>query len=315
MRVIFAGTPDFAVAALRALHAQHDIVAVFTQPDRKAGRGKKLNSPPVKIIADKLGLKVHQPHNLNDQYELIQELGADVMVVVAYGVLLPQKILDLPKHGCINIHASLLPRWRGAAPIQRSIEAGDSHTGVSIMRMELGLDTGPVYQMIETPISNRDTSTSLHDRLSKLGAEGVCDTLASIELDPNLLAIEQSSSNASYAKKIFKSEALIDWSASASAIDRKVRAFMPWPICQSEHQGQRIRIWQASVHTVPNQDIHSAGEILELNDEYVLVACGKDALRLEILQRDGSKPLAAKEFCNGYSLQPGDLFGLNGSNT
>lgn len=307
MKVLFAGTPDFAVAPLKALAEQHEIVGVFTQPDRRAGRGKKLTPPPVKVLAEALGIPVYQPSSLKNQAEIIRGLNADVMVVVAYGMLLPQSILDIPRLGCINIHASLLPRWRGAAPIQRAIEAGDQETGVSIMRMELGLDTGPVFQMLKTDITDTDTSASLHDKLASLGSQGICETLATLSENPMIQPTKQDDGLSTYAKKISKQEAVIDWSQSAEQIARKLRAFIPWPGCQTQHGDTRLRLWQASV--VTNEHNETAGVILDVNEQGATVACGADSLRLEVLQRDGSKALTYKEFANGYPLHPGDQLG------
>jgi len=242
MKILFAGTPEFAVAPLKALFPEHEIVGVYTQPDRKAGRGKKLTPPPVKVAAQEFDIPVFQPTSLKDQQEVIESLKPDVMVVVAYGMLLPQNILDIPRLGCLNIHASILPRWRGAAPIQRAIQAGDSETGVSIMRMELGLDTGPVYQVLKTPILNTDTSTSMHDKLADLGAQGILETINRLSVNPNLNAEKQDDSQSNYAKKIPKTEAVIDWTMSATDIDQRIRAFTPWPICQTSHNGTRIRV-------------------------------------------------------------------------
>ena len=315
MRVLFAGTPDFAVPPLKALaeDPQFEVVGVYTQPDRKSGRGKKLTQPPVKTVAQEYGFNVYQPNTLKDQAQTIAELQPDIMVVVAYGMLLPQEILDIPALGCINIHASLLPRWRGAAPIHRAIEAGDSKSGVAIMRMELGLDTGPVYQMLETPISNTDTTQSLHDRLADLGAQGICETLHALHNNPNLAAIEQNDSQACYAKKLSKDEASIDWSLSAQEIDRKIRAFIPFPIAQCQHNSTRLRIWQASViectdtnakpGTIPNI---IPGTILEQSDSGLSIQCGRGVLKLENLQRDGSRAMPWLQFANGYPLCVGD---------
>lgn len=308
MRVIFAGTPEFAIAPLQALASEHQVVAVYTQPDRRSGRGKKVTPPPVKVQAQKLGISVFQPLSLKDQVDQIRSFNADVMVVVAYGMLLPQTILDTPKLGCINIHASLLPRWRGAAPIQRAIEAGDQKTGVSIMRMELGLDTGPVFQSLNLDIGHTDTSQTLHDRLSRLGAKAICDTLSLLERDPNLRAQPQDDSLSNYAKKIDKAEAQIDWARTAQSVHQQMRAFIPWPVCQTHHQGTRLRIWQAEVVDLT----HNAepGAILEINDTGIVVACAQQALSLQVLQRDGSKPINSIEFCNGYTIRIGDKLGL-----
>lgn len=308
MKIIFAGTPDFAVTPLKELHQQgHDIVAVFTQPDRKSGRGKKLTPPPVKVFAEHISAPVFQPASLKDQAALIKSFNADVMIVVAYGMLLPQNILDIPPLGCINIHASLLPRWRGAAPIQRAIEAGDRQTGVSIMRMELGLDTGPVFKTLTIDISPDDTSASLHDTLSALGAKGVCDVLSTLAECPNIKPTTQDNSQSNYAKKITKSEAELDWSCSATFLQQQLRAFIPWPISQTTHKGTRLRIWQATAIDRP----HSAaiGRVVDISDQGVCIACGDGVLRLETLQRDGSKPMNYKDFSNGYRIEIGDALG------
>jgi len=315
MKVLFAGTPDFAVEPLIALiQAQHQIVGVFTQPDRKAGRGKKLTPSPVKLAAIEHDLPIFQPANLSDQAELIKELAADVMVVVAYGVLLPQAVLDIPPLGCLNIHASILPRWRGAAPIQRAIEAGDAQTGVSIMRMELGLDTGPVYTVLTTDIGATDTSQSLHNKLAKLGAQGICDTLSQLDQNPSLPAQTQPNKYAIYAKKLNKAEATVDWTRSAQEIDQQVRAFNPWPICQTYHNQTRIRIWQASVLkpdiSAAQTSNHKPGDVIDVSSDGVDVQTGDGVLRLERCQRDGSKPMPIVEFCNGYPLEVGDCLYL-----
>lgn len=315
MKIIFAGTPDFAVAPLKALHQQgHKIVAVFTQPDRKSGRGKKLSPPPVKVFAQEIGVEVYQPSTLKDKAELISSFNADVMIVVAYGMLLPQRILDIPPLGCINIHASLLPRWRGAAPIQRAIEAGDSQTGVSIMRMELGLDTGPVYKKLSLDITPEDTSASLHDKLAILGSEGICEVLTWLTGNPNTRPIAQDDSQSNYAKKITKAEAELDWSLSAQTLQQQLRAFIPWPISQTAHKGTRLRISQATV--IKQHHSSPIGTVVDISGQGISIACGQDTLRLEILQRDGSRPMQYKDFRNGYSILLGDtLSSTSGSNS
>ena len=307
MKIIFAGTPEFSVAPLKALARDHQIVAVFTQPDRKSGRGKKLTPPPVKRYALELGISVFQPDTLKGQATLIQSFDADIMVVVAYGMLLPQNILDIPPLGCLNIHASLLPRWRGAAPIQRAIEAGDTRTGVSIMRMELGLDTGPVYNTLKLDITRDDTSQTLHDRLSKLGAQGICDTVLALEENPNLRPVAQDETSSNYAKKISKSEAELDWSGSANTLHQQLRAFIPWPVSQTHHNGTRLRIWQASVIDIDSQE--APGTVIDSSESGIDISCSKGVLRIEKLQRDGSKPMIYSEFRNGYSLNIGDILG------
>jgi len=304
MKIIFAGTPEFAVAALKALSSEHEIVAAFTQPDRKSGRGKKLTAPPVKQFALQIGVPVFQPTSLKNQVELIKSLDADVMVVVAYGMLLPQSILDIPPLGCLNIHASLLPRWRGAAPIQRAIEAGDSQTGVSIMRMELGLDTGPVFNTLMTDVSNSDTSQSLHDSLSELGAQGICETLSALEADPTIVPVPQNDTQSTYAKKIGKVEAELDWNLPARYLQQQIRAFIPWPVSQTRHQQTRLRVWQSSA--INEQSTAPVGTIIASSDLGIDVACSDGILRLEKLQRDGSKPMHYSDFRNGYSFSVGD---------
>jgi len=227
-------------------------------------------------------------------------------------MLLPQEVLDIPPLGCINIHASLLPRWRGAAPIQRAIEAGDTQTGVSIMRMELGLDTGPVYQSLSIEISESDTSQTLHDRLSTLGAKGVCETLSQLIGNPNLIPCPQDDSLANYASKITKTEATMDWNKTAKELQQQSRAFIPWPISETHHKGTRLRIWQSSV--INNTQLQvPAGTIVGACDQGIEVACGCGVLRLEQLQRDGSKPMIYSEFRNGYQMAIGDLVGDRGT--
>jgi len=309
MRLIFAGTPDFAVPALQTIARRHEVVAVLTQPDRRAGRGKKLMPPAVKVAATELGLEVFQPASLKDQQAFIETFQADVMVVVAYGLLLPQAILDAPKHGCLNIHASLLPRWRGAAPIQRAIEAGDQATGICIMQMEAGLDTGPVLNQQSIPIDKTDTSISLQARLAKLGAECIEQTLHQISQGQLPPAQPQDHAQASYAHKITKGEAEIDWSESAQQIEQRIRAFTPWPICQTQHQGQRLRIWEAFVDSTDLSTNKPSGTVIDVSTDGIVVACGSGALSLQTLQRDGGKALDIRTFSNGYQIQLGDSLG------
>jgi methionyl-tRNA formyltransferase len=229
------------------------------------------------------------------------------MVVVAYGMLLPPSILELPRLGCINVHASILPHWRGAAPIQRSIEAGDAETGVSIMRMEAGLDTGPVFKVLTTPISEDDTSASMHNKLAELGAQGLSAVLEELSSNPQLQPEPQAHDQASYARKITKAESEVNWNASASAIQRKLRAFIPWPVCQTWHGKNRLRLWQASV--LDHQPTASPGTVVAIEEEGIEVACGAGSLRLQKLQRDGGTALECREFLNGYSISPGDQLG------
>lgn len=303
MRVAFAGTPEFAVPSLSALIKKHDVAAVYTQPDRRAGRGKKLVAPPIKELAEQHQLVVLQPPTLKEQAEQLRALDVELMVVVAYGMLLPPAILAIPRYGCVNVHGSVLPRWRGAAPIQRAIEAGDTETGVSIMQMAAGLDTGPVYQILKAPITDRDTSASLHDKLAVLGAKGLLDTLDSIS-NHAATPTPQNDALATYAKKISKAEGEINWQLSAAEIERKSRAFIPWPICQSWHQDKRMRVWQASVKDIEHQS--SPGTVIALADNGIEVACGAGILVLEKLQREGGKVLHCQEFLNGFNISIGD---------
>jgi methionyl-tRNA formyltransferase len=307
MRIVFAGTPEFAVAALDALVAAgHDIAAVLTQPDRAAGRGLAPAASAVKARALEHGVTVMQPLTLRAQecQTQLRALYPDAMVVVAYGLILPQAVLDIPRHGALNIHASLLPRWRGAAPIQRALLAGDRETGISIMQMDAGLDTGPVLMRSVVPILPHDTAETLHDKLAGVGAALIVETLHALERSA-LSAIPQSTEGASYAPKIEKSEALIDWRNDAQVIERQIRAFNPYPGAGARLRGTDIKIWRAA--TAPGTAAH-AGEVLA-TDAAVTVACGRGALRLEELQRAGGRRLPAFEFLRGFPVAVGDRFG------
>lgn len=308
MKIIFAGTPDFSVACLQALlDAGHDVVAVYCQPDRPAGRGRKLQSGPVKACAEAHQLPVYQPLSLKDAdaQATLASHQADLMVVVAYGLILPQAVLDTPRFGCINVHASLLPKWRGAAPIQRCIEAGDQQTGVTIMQMDAGLDTGDMLQKTSIEISAQMTGGELHDALASSGAQALVETIALIP--DELQAEKQDDALASYAHKLSKAEAEIDWSATADDIHNKVRAFNPWPVCWTEQQGQRLRIWntQATNGQAP------AGEIVKAGPEGLIVGCGSGLLSIEKLQAAGGKPMTIGEFANGRDISSwvGSRFG------
>ncbi len=312
LKIIFAGTPEFAVAALNALLEQerHEICAVYTQPDRPAGRGRRLKVSPVKEVALAHGIPLHQPPTLKhpEQQRLLRDIGADLMVVVAYGLLLPRAVLDAPHLGCINIHASLLPRWRGAAPIQRAILAGDQETGVSIMQMDEGLDTGPVLHRLTTPIHSRDTAGTLHDRLASLGAQALLDTLELI-VDGSAHPVPQDETTATYAPKIEKREAILDWRASAEELDRRVRAFNPWPVAQTTLNGKTLRIWQAK--SLPETADAPPGTVVRAGKAGIDVAAGEGMLRLQRLQSAGGKPLDVAAFLNGYPelRHSGTLFG------
>ncbi len=292
MRIVFAGTPDFAVTALDALHAAgHEIVGVFTQPDRPAGRGRKLSASPVALRAEALGITVHKPERLRAEAQAeLRALAPDVMIVVAYGLILPQAVLDIPGHGCLNIHASLLPRWRGAAPIQRAIEAGDAETGVTIMRMDAGLDTGPMLLREAIPINADTTAATLHDSLATLGARLIVDAVA--RLAQGTLSEEpQPAEGATYAAKLTKDEARIDWTRSAVDIARRVRAFNPAPMSWSELDGERVRILLAQ----PVADASSAATGAILDGPTLRVACGAGTLEIEQIQWPGGRSLTARE--------------------
>jgi methionyl-tRNA formyltransferase len=309
LRIVFAGTPDFSVPALDALHAAgHDLVAVYTQPDRPAGRGRGVAQSPVKQRALALGLRVEQPVTLrNAQAQAtLASLAPDVMVVVAYGLILPQAVLDVPRLGCLNIHASLLPRWRGAAPIQRAILAGDERTGITIMRMDAGLDTGPELLRRELAIGPRETGGELHDRLAPLGAEAIVAAVTGWARG-ELQAQSQPESGATYAAKIAKDEARIDWNHSAVAIDRQVRAFNPWPVAETTLDGEQVRVWGACPVSSTEDCGGSPGTILDIPGR-IVVATGDGQLELLQLQLPGRKPVSARDLLNARGLH-GARFG------
>jgi methionyl-tRNA formyltransferase len=296
-RIVFAGTPDFALASLRALvEGGNAPVAVFTQPDRPAGRGKKLTASPVKRYALEQDIPVQQPASLRDAQavERLAALDPDLLVVAAYGLILPQEVLDIPTHGCLNVHASILPRWRGAAPIQAAILAGDAQTGISLMAMEAGLDTGPVFHVEETPIREDETAGELHDRLAALGARalvGQLDAIVAGRVEP----IPQDDALATYAPKIDKQDARIDWGLPAIAVARRIRAYNPFPgafCCGGDSQAPlRIKIWKASV--APGSA--EPGTVLRSDREAILVACGEGAISLEELQLPGKRRVSPHE--------------------
>ncbi|MBL7637915.1 methionyl-tRNA formyltransferase [Atlantibacter hermannii] len=298
LRVIFAGTPDFAARHLDALlAANYNVVGVFTQPDRPAGRGKKLMPSPVKVVAQEHGLPVFQPASLRpaDNQQLIADLNADIMVVVAYGLILPKAVLEMPRLGCINVHGSLLPRWRGAAPIQRSLWAGDDETGVTIMQMDVGLDTGDMLYKLACPITPDDTSASLYDKLAELGPQGLIETLqllASGEAKPEV----QDESKVTYAEKLSKEEALLDWSLSAAQLERCIRAFNPWPMSYFMMDGQPVKVWKASViETTMNA---APGTILEADKQGIQIATAQGVLNIQELQPAGKKAMKAQDLLN-----------------
>jgi methionyl-tRNA formyltransferase len=311
LRLLFAGTPEFAALHLKALiESKHQLIGVYTQPDRPAGRGKKLQASPVKRLAEEAGLPVFQPPSLKDataQQELAG-LDADALVVVAYGLILPQGVLDTPRLGCLNVHASLLPRWRGAAPIQRAIEAGDSETGITIMQMDAGLDTGDMLATAHCPILADTTAASLHDELGALGATLLLDVLDDLP-GHQRRALQQDDEQANYAHKILKQEAEIDWSRDASDLDLEIRAFNPFPVCFTTLSGERIKIWQAQPVSGAADPI-SPGTILRADREGILVSCGAGQLNIQRLQLPGGKPLSAEQVLNARRelLAPGQVF-------
>jgi methionyl-tRNA formyltransferase len=301
LSLVFAGTPDFSVPVLDALlRSRHRVVAAYTQPDRPAGRGRQLNASAVKQFAAKHDLRIEQPATLKDPsaLERLASWSADVMVVVAYGLLLPSAALQIPKRGCINVHASLLPRWRGAAPIQRALLAGDTQTGVTIMQMDVGLDTGDMLLTRSTTINAVDTSQSLHDRLSVLGAQALLETLDTLDA---ITPQPQPDQGVTYAHKLRKEEALIDWSAPASHIDRLIRAFNPWPVAETRWAGQQLRIWEAE--PLATAQGHPCGEVLRSSTDGIDVATGEGIVRLKRVQLAGRKAMSAAEFARAHALQ------------
>ncbi|MBB5390146.1 MULTISPECIES: methionyl-tRNA formyltransferase [unclassified Herbaspirillum] len=316
MKIIFAGTPEFAAVALEALYAAgHDIALVLTQPDRPAGRGMQLQASPVKQCAQKHGTPVAQPVSLRldgkypevaqEAHALLRTTPHDVMVVAAYGLILPKSVLDIPRLGCINIHGSLLPRWRGAAPIHRAIEAGDAETGITIMQMEEGLDTGPMLLIESLPIAGDDTTGSLHDKLAVLGGKMIVDALARLEQD-RLPATPQPEQGANYAPKIAKEEAALDFSRPAAELARKIRAFNPFPGASGRFGETVIKIWQARPVSIALQGV--PGQVLSADAQAgIVVACGDGALLLTELQKPGGKRLPASEFLKGFALEGGRL--------
>lgn len=313
MKIIFAGTPEFAAVALAALHAAgFEIPLVLTQPDRPAGRGMQLQASAVKQFALAHDIPVAQPVSLRldgkhadvaaDAYTLLQETPHDVMVVAAYGLILPQSVLDIPPLGCINIHASLLPRWRGAAPIHRAIEAGDAETGITIMQMDAGLDTGPMLAMQSLPIAFNDTTVSLHDKLARLGGEMIVDVLQRSAQEP-LTATPQPEEGVTYAAKIAKGEAALDFTRPADELARKIRAFNPFPGAAAQFDGTVIKLWSA---TAVESAQWPPGQVIVANaQDGILIACGEGALRVTELQKPGGKRLSAVEFLKGFALEGG----------
>jgi methionyl-tRNA formyltransferase len=310
LRIIFAGTPKFAVSALNALlQNKFEIIAVLTQPDRTSGRGMQLKQSPVKQLAMQNGLMILQPETLKTA-EIQKQLTAyeaDLMVVAAYGIILPLPVLEIPRYGCLNIHASILPRWRGAAPIQRAIQAGDERTGITIMQMDAGLDTGDILLKKTCTIESQDTADTLHDRLANLGAEAIKEALVKLE-QGKLHPIPQDNSLSTYATKLNKEEARIDWSRDAVEIDRDIRAYNPYPGAGTLINNTHVKIWQAKIN---KENGRVSGEVIEAQKNALVVACGKGSLRIEILQRPNAKAMSAGEFLQGFQIKAGDRFSSN----
>ena len=302
LRIVFAGTPEFSVPPLLSLlDSPHEVIAVYTQPDRPAGRGRKLVAGPVKAAAQDKNIPVYQPASLRDAaaVEELRALQPDLMVVVAFGLLLPEEVLEIPGLGCVNIHASILPRWRGAAPIQRAIQAGDAESGVSIMRMDKGLDTGPVYLIKRIALAPDETGGSLHDKLSLLGAQGLMEALPGIA-DGGLEAREQDSSQATYAAKLDKKEARIDWYQPAQQIERQVRAFNPWPVAYTRYEHANLRIWEA--HAIDGMTAEP-GTVMSATRDGVDVSTADGLLRVTRMQMPGKRAMEARDFINAQSIQ------------
>ncbi|KLD77615.1 methionyl-tRNA formyltransferase [Xanthomonas hyacinthi] len=298
MKIVFAGTPDFAVPSLRAAAQRHEVVAVYTQPDRPAGRGRGLTPSPVKLEAIARGIPVLQPDTLRspEALQTLRALQPDLMVVVAYGLILPKAVLAIPTHGCWNVHASLLPRWRGAAPIQRAIEAGDSETGVCLMQMEAGLDTGPVLLSQRTPIGDSETGGQLHDRLAALGAQVLADGLGLLRAGIRPVPQPQPDAGVTYAHKLDKAQARLDWQQPAAQLALRVRAFNPWPITEAVLAGERVRIHGAVALELAHAQ--PPGTVLAASRQGIDIACGQGALRLRVLQREGGKAITAADYLN-----------------
>jgi methionyl-tRNA formyltransferase len=302
LRIVFAGTPDFAVPSLRAAAQRNEVVAVYTQPDRPAGRGRELQLSPVKREALVRGIPVLQPESLKGALAIdaLRALQPDLLVVVAYGLLLPKAILAIPRHGCWNVHASLLPRWRGAAPIQRAIEAGDRDTGVCLMQMEAGLDTGPVLLSQRLAIGPEETGGQLHDRLAALGAQTLADGLGLLRAGMRPVPQPQSDVGVTYARKLDKAEARLDWTQPATQLARKVRAFNPWPMADALLAGERVRVHGAIAIDAPAA---TPGRVLAAGRDGIDVACGQGALRIRVLQREGGRAITAADYLNARGAQ------------
>lgn len=302
LKLVFAGTPDFAVPSLAALiNSGHDVCAVFTQPDRPKGRGRHLTASPIKTLAQQHRIPVYQPEQINTAtVTTLEQYQADLMIVIAYGLLLPAAMLSVPRLGCFNVHASLLPRWRGAAPIQRAIAAGDQQTGVTIMQMDAGLDTGAIVLQQSCPISAEETSISLHDKLAVLGQQALVESLTKITTEP-LTPTAQDNALACYAHKLNKTEAIINWQQNAAVIAAKIRAFQPWPGVSTQFADMTLKLWQA--HAVSDHSDYQPGTLLALTPQTMDIACGSGILRVSKLQCPNRRPVTAGDFINAYRQQ------------
>jgi len=301
LKIIFAGTPVFAEQHLQTLiDSKHDVIAVYTQPDRPSGRGKKLQASPVKLLAEAHNIPVVQPLNFKEQTDrqTLAAFDSDLMIVVAYGILLPKAVLDTPKHGCINVHGSILPRWRGAAPIQRAIEAGDTQSGVTIMQMDIGLDTGDMLVKSYCDIGTQDTSSDLHDHLAQIGPKALLSTLEQIETG-TCKPEKQNDAESNYASKISKEEALIDWSLSAEIVSRKIRAFNPFPVAYSYLDTLRVKIYSVRIEEQSSANVNTGA--LSITNGKLLVTCGLGSLSIEVLQVPGKKAMDAAAYLNGLN--------------
>jgi len=303
LRIVFAGTPAFALPGLRAcLDSGTHVCAIYTQPDRPAGRGRALSPSPVKRAAIAAGIPVEQPSTLKDAdaQQRLRGYAPDLLIVIAYGLILPKAVLAIPHRACWNVHASLLPRWRGAAPIQRAIMSGDGETGVCLMRMQAGLDSGPVLLERRTPVKRDDTAGSLHDRLAELGAEVLREGLRRTMRGESLIETPQSATDITYAHKLEKAEARLDFNASAMTLERKVRAFDPWPVAEAEIAGERVRVWSAEAREsgIRNRDSAKPGDIVGASKNGIDIACGEGVLRILKLQRAGGRVIAAADYLN-----------------
>ena len=312
MKLIFAGTPEFAVPTLqRLLDSQHEVVAVYTQPDRPAGRGRQLRASPVKQLAEASDIPVIQPQSLKDELAIneLRRFQPELMIVVAYGLILPAEVLAIPIHGCLNVHASLLPRWRGAAPIQRAILAGDASSGVTIMQMDEGLDTGDMLKMSEVPIDAEMTAETLHDELAVLGANALLDVVDQIDRGSHPQAVQQDENQTSYAAKLSKSEAEINWALPAPQVLRLIKAFNPWPVAYTSWSGKTLRIWDARII---DEDIEAnPGELASMDHKLPVIACGEGALVLLEVQPEGKKRMSADAYMNARKadIRTGMIFG------